>query len=323
MKYVGLQEQISSNTFKSILLLIGFPLILLASTYAAFYFLGGQEDAYGNVFHDINYINANYIHYVPYVLLGTGIWFVIAFFGHSAMISFASGSHSLERKTNMRVYNLTENLCMSVGMNMPKLQIIESSALNAFASGLTEKTYSVTLTRGIVDTLDDKELEGVIAHELMHIRNKDVRLLVISLIFVGIFSLIIQVLFRNLIYGAMFSNRRKNDKDSGGAAILVILAISAVAYFLSLMFKLALSRNREYMADAGAAQMTKNPLALASALRKISGNHDVSNVKSDDIKEMFIENSPKEETMSLLGGLGNLFSTHPPIEKRITVLEQY
>jgi heat shock protein HtpX len=121
----------------------------------------------------------------------------------------------------------------------------------------------------------------------------------------------------------MFSGgRRKNDKDSGGAAIIIILVISVVAYFLSLMFKLALSRKREYMADAGAAQMTKNPRALASALRKISGNSDVKNVKSDDVKEMFIDNPPKQESMGLMGGLGNLFSTHPPIDKRIQVLEQ-
>jgi len=323
MKYVGLQKQISSNTFKSILLLIGFPMILLLATYAGFYFLGGQKDSYGNVYHDIDVINANYIHYIPYVLIGTGIWFVIAFFGQSAMIKFASGSHTLERKTNMRVYNLTENLCIGVGMKMPQLQIIESNALNAFASGLTESNYTVTLTRGIIEALDDRELEGVIAHELMHIRNKDVRLLVISLIFVGIFSLIIQLVFRNLIYGMMFSGNRKNDKDSGGgAAVIIVLVISIVAYFLSLMFKLALSRKREFMADAGAAQMTKNPMALASALRKISGNSDVKNVKSDDVKEMFIDNPPKQESMGLMGGLGNLFSTHPPIDKRIQVLEQ-
>jgi heat shock protein HtpX len=219
------------------------------------------------------------------------------------------------------VYNLTENLCMGIGMTMPKLQIIESDSLNAFASGINQKTYTVTLTRGILNSLDDSELEGVIAHELMHIRNKDVRLLIISIIFVGIFSFLIQFAFRSILYGSMFNNR-KNGKDNGAALMIVILLVSLVAYFLGLLFKFALSRKREYMADAGAAQMTKNPLALASALRKISGNADLSEVKSEDIQEMFIENPPGSSA-GLLGDIGSFFSTHPPIEKRIQILEQF
>lgn len=318
MKYVGLQEQISRNNAKSVMLLIGFPLILLTALYIIIYSLNVNEA--GNF--DFDLTNQLFIKYLPFVLIGVGIWFAVAYFGHASMINFASNSHNLERKDNMRVYNLVENLCISVGMKMPKVQIIESGALNAFASGLNEKNYSVTLTRGIIETLDDEELEGVIAHELMHIRNKDVRLLVISLIFVGIFSLIVQVLFRGMMYGALGGNRRRNDKDSGGAAILVIMVVSVVAYFLSLMFKLALSRKREYMADSGAAQMTKNPMALASALRKISGNANIKEVKSDDLKEMFIENPPGDAA-GFMGGLGGLFSTHPPIDKRIAVLEQF
>ena len=262
-----------------------------------------------------------FIQVIPYVLIGTGIWFLIAYLGHSAMIDYASGAKSIERKENMRVYNLTENLCMSTGMKMPKLKIIESDALNAFASGLNEKNYSVTLTRGIINKLDDDELEGVIAHELMHIRNNDVRLLVISIIFVGIFSLIIQIAFRSFLYGSMTRSRRK-DKGGGGIMI-VILVVSIIAYFISLLFKFALSRKREFMADAGAAEMTRNPQALASALRKISGNSKIDDIKSDDVKEMFIENGPDETSSNFLGGLGGLFSTHPPIKERIQVLEQF
>jgi heat shock protein HtpX len=238
------------------------------------------------------------------------------------MIDFASGSKTIERKENMRVYNLTENLCMSIGMTMPKLKIIETDALNAFASGLNTKNYSVTLTRGIIDKLEDDELEGVIAHELMHIRNNDVKLLVISIIFVGIFSLIIQIAFRGLLYGSMTRGRRKDGKGAGGL-MLVILIVSIVAYLISLLFKFALSRKREYLADAGAAEMTKNPLALANALRKISGNSTVDSIKSDDIKEMFIDNSPDKTSSNLMGSIGNMFSTHPPIQERISVLEQF
>jgi heat shock protein HtpX len=263
-----------------------------------------------------------FIEAMPFVFIGTGIWFLIAYWGHSAMIDYASGSKTLERKENMRVYNLTENLCMGVGMKMPKLKIIETDALNAFASGLNEKNYSVTLTRGIINKLDDDELEGVIAHELMHIRNKDVKLLVISIIFVGIFSLIIQIAFRSLLYGSMTRSRRKDGKGGGGL-IIVILVVSLVAYLISLLFKFALSRKREFMADAGAAEMTRNPLALANALRKISGNSKVDSVKSDDVKEMFIDNGPDDNSANFLGGIGGLFATHPPIKDRISVLEQF
>ncbi len=318
--YTGLQEQITKNNRYSVLLLLSFPLLVLFGVYLVI--------AAGSFHSDGTFNNAlatsNFLQSTPYVLVIVGIWFVIAYFSHSTMINLATGSKSLERKENMRIYNLTENLCMSVGMKMPKLKIIESSSLNAFASGINEKSYTVTLTRGIIETLNDDELEGVIAHELMHIRNHDVRLLIVSIIFVGIFSFIVQLAFRSLLYNAMFSNRsrRKDGKDGGAAFMLVILVVSLVAYLLSLIFKFALSRKREYMADAGAAQMTRNPLALASALRKISGNSVVSEVKSDDIKEMFIEYKP-DTSMGVFGGISSLFSTHPPIEKRIQVLEQF
>lgn len=318
MTYVGLDKQVRSNNFKSTLLLLGFPALVLVGLFAVTYIF--SIDADGNP--QIDLALESFIQALPIVLIVVGVWFLIAFWGHSAMIDFATGSHTLLRKDNMRVYNLTENLCMSVGMKMPKLKIIESQALNAFASGLTEKNYTVTLTRGIIDHLTDEELEGVIAHELMHIRNKDVRLLVITIIFVGIFSLIVNVLFRTFLHSLFFGNRNKKDEKGGGVAILVVLLVAAIIYFLSIIFKFALSRKREYMADAGAAQMTRNPLALASALRKISGNHHVD-TNSDEVQEMFIENTPKDSSMGFMGGIGNLFSTHPPIEKRIQILEQF
>jgi len=318
-QYVGLQQQINRNNTRSVLLVIAFPALILGAFYAIVAF-GARN---GNGTFDADLASKAFISGLPMVIFAVSIWFLIAFLSHSAMINLATGAHTLERKNHMRVYNLTENLCMGVGMKMPKLQIIESDALNAFASGINEKTYTVTLTRGIIDKLNDQELEGVIAHELMHIRNRDVRLLIVSIIFVGIFSFLIQVTFRSLLYGAMSGgNRRRDGKDSGAALMVIILIVSIVAYILSLLFKFALSRKREYMADAGAAQMTRNPLALASALRKISGNAEVEAVKSEDIQEMFIENPPGSSA-GFLGEMGALFSTHPPIEKRIKVLEQF
>ena len=305
MRFIGIQEQIRKNNRKSILLLFAFPLLILGSVFAIIYFLNIDQE--GN--HSIDMTVDLFLQSIPFVLIVVAIWFLIAYFGHSKMIALATGAKTLERKNNMRVYNLVENLCMSVGMQMPKVQIIESNALNAYASGLNTKTYTITLTRGIIEKLDDDELEGVIAHELMHIRNNDVRLLVVSIIFVGIFAFAIEVAFRSFLYG-----RNRRDKDSG-KLMIVILIISMVAYFFSMIFKFSLSRSREYMADSGAAEMTRKPWALASALRKISNNHKVDEVKNDEVKQMFIENRS--------GGFMGLFTTHPPIDKRINFLEQF
>lgn len=315
-EFVGIQTQIKRNNFRSTLILIGFPLLILAAVYAVVYFLSFDE--YGNPQPEQTF--NTFLSAIPITLIVTAVWFLIAYFFNTKMISSATGAKSLTRKDNMRVYNLVENLCMSVGMPMPKVNIIESNALNAFASGIRQKDYTVTLTRGIVNTLDDDELEGVIAHELMHIRNKDVRLLVVSIIFVGIFSFVVQIAFRSFLYGGMSS--RRDNKDSG-KAMIVILLIAAVAYFISLLFKFALSRKREYMADSGAADMTRKPWALASALKKIAPNHHVDQVKSEDVQELFIENTPKDGKVGFMGGIGKLFSTHPPIEKRIQFLEQF
>ncbi len=300
------------------MLLIGFPLLILASVFAVVYFT--SFDQYGNANPDFA-IDA-FLQAIPFVTVVVLIWFIIAYFAHGKMISLATKSKPLERKENMRVYNLVENLCMSVGMPMPKVNIIESDALNAFASGLREKDATVTLTRGIIENLEDDELEGVIAHELMHIRNRDIRLLVITVVFVGIFAFVVQIAFRSFLYGNIGGGHRRKDKGGGGQLMIVILIVAFIAYLISMVFKFALSRKREYMADSGAAEMTRKPWALASALKKIAPNHHVK-VRSEEVQQMFIENTPKDTSAGLFGGLGGLFSTHPPIEKRIQFLEQF
>ena len=310
--YKGLHGQIRSNNFKSSLLLLGFPTIILFGVWLVFFILNnGVWD---------EYIQSEFIVTVPIVLGVVALWFLIAFTFHSKMIQFATKSKPLERKENMRVYNLVENLCMSQGMKVPKIFIMDTSALNAFASGMNEKTFAVTLTKGIINSLSDAELEGVIAHELAHIRNKDVRLLIVSIIFVGILGFIVQIALRSLLWGGAGTGGSRKKQD--GRLVLVILLVSALVYLLTLIFRFALSRKREYMADAGAVEMTKRPDALASALRKISGHSTVDDIKSDDVKSMFIENNPKENKGMAAVGISGIFATHPPIEKRIAFLEQ-
>ena len=301
MKYRGIRQQIALNNTKSILYLLAFPLLLLAGTYIVLWSI---------TLKDFDRANAEFISVAPLVVIGVAIWFVISYFFNTQMIQAATRSQPLQRRDNMRVYNLTENLCMSVGMTMPKLYIIETDALNAFASGINQQTYAVTLNR-----LTDEELEGVIAHELTHIRNRDVRLLIVTIVFVGIFATIADIAFRSVINSSFSSSRRKDDKGGGALIMVVVIIVAAVVYFLSILFKLALSRSREYMADAGAVEMTHNSLALASALRKISGHSTLEEVQNDEVKELFIDYKAE--------GFFALFATHPPIEKRIAVLEQY
>jgi len=210
---------------------------------------------------------------------------------------------------------------MAEGMKMPKVNIIDDDSLNAFASGINEHTYTVTLSRGIIDKLNDEELEAVIAHELSHIRNKDVRLLIISIVFVGIFSMVANVALRSVYYSS--GTRSRNDKGNGTIVIiLAALVVAAIGYFFSTLMRFAISRKREYLADAGAAEMTKNPLALASALRKISADPDIEAVTREDVAQLFIEH-PGKHAKSALSGLSGLFATHPPIKDRIKVLEQF
>lgn len=310
MQYVGLDKQIRKNNFNSILLLIAFPALLLGMTYALAFFTKEehQEDP-----------NMLFLQAMPIVLGAVGIWFLIAWAGHSAFIRMATGSKTLDRKENKRVYNLVENLTISQGMTMPKIYIIEDDSLNAFASGINNKTYSISLSRGIINKLDDEELEGVIAHELTHIRNRDVRLLIVSIIFVGIFAFLAEVAFRSLRH--MGSGKRsKNNKGSGGI-ILIAIVITAVAYFISILLRFGISRKREYLADAGASEMTKKPYALANALRKISNDPLIEAVESRDVAQLFIDN-PKPSTHKS-ASWDNMFATHPPIEKRIELLEQF
>lgn len=308
MKYVGLQSQVWRNNVNSVLLLVLFPIVL-----------------YGLVF--LFFVAANiadpelqadpvrgFIGTFPWITIGVALWFTIAYFSHTSMINSATGAKPLERKENKRVYNLVENLSMAAGMKMPKVNIIEDDSLNAFASGINNSSYTVSLSRGIIDKLDDDELEGVIAHELTHIRNRDVRLLIISIIFVGIFAFTTQALLRSLRFSG-----RGGGKKNNGAAIIIIILLAAIGWLLTSLFRFALSRRREYLADAGGAELSKKPWALASALRKVSVDSRIEAVQRKDVAQMFIENPQEKKSASLSG----MFATHPPIDKRISILESF
>ena len=319
----------------SILLLIAFPVILLAMVWVFLatinYFGNTDYNAYGEPVHWMDYdsINYSFLQAMPWIVGGVGIWFLIAYFSNASMVKAATGARTLERRENPRVYNIVENLTMACGMDMPRINVVDDPQLNAFASGIDRKSYTVTVTTGLLQLLDDEELAGVIGHELTHIRNHDTRLLITSIIFVGILStvtsMVVNMLYRSMIYGSM-SNSRDRDGKNQGLGIVAILAIAAVicfvGYFFTIITRFAISRKREYMADAGGAELCGNPLALASALRKISGDPGLQNVDRDDIAQLYIIH-PQAFAGGMMSFFSGLFSTHPDTAKRIALLEQF
>lgn len=311
----GLRTHIWNNNLRSLILLAGFPVLLILIGFAiTLVFMGMSGDGYDGGKADLtDAAIAGAFDQLPMIgIISLGIasvWFIIAWFFHQRMIDASTGARTVQRDNEKELYNLLENLCVSRGMNMPRLAIIETEAMNAYASGMRESQYTVTVTRGLMNRLDRDELEAVLAHELSHIRNADVRMMVIAIIFVGIISFAAEIAFRGLLHGGMRGGRR-----GGGVLILAAFAMIGVAYVLAILIRFSLSRRREYMADAGAVELTKNPDAMISALQKISGQAEIEKAPSE-VRELFIEN-PK-------AGFMGVFATHPPIEKRIDMLVEH
>ncbi len=310
----GLKTHIWNNNMASIVLLAMFPVLIGLLTYAFLVIWAGMEGY--DVPQGLAYAAAQLPMIAPFAALAAAAWFGVAWVGNQAMINASVGSHSLSRSDAPELYNMVENLCIARGMPMPKLRIIETEAMNAFASGLSEKSACMTFTRGLLNRLNAEEVEAVAAHELTHIRNKDVRLLVIAVIFVGIISFAAQLVARSMFYGGMHraGRSRRGGGGNAGALILIAMAILALAYVLAILIRFAMSRKREYLADAGSVELTKNPDAMISALQKISGQEPVEEGAAE-VREMFIYNRST--------GFAGMFTTHPPIEKRIAALVEF
>src|SRR5215213_4927744 len=261
----------------------------------------------------------------PIATVATAAWIVIAYFFNQSLIDAVTGSQEVTRKEQTRLYNILENLCISRGITMPKLKVTDDSALNAFASGLNARQYSITVTSGLLDHLDDKEVEAVLGHELTHIRNGDVRMLVIAVIIAGVVGFFAELLFRMFFQGSWRwgssgsssrSSSSSSDRGKGGAGLAIVIAIVLVvaAWLLSTAIRFALSRRREYLADAGAVELTKNPDAMIMALRKIESRGELEGATSA-VMEMCVDN-PRE-------GIEDLFATHPPVDKRVNALVRF
>lgn len=306
----GLYTHIRNNRLRSRMLLVGlFFLAYLASfggILAATGFMGLPRgvDPFGHALD-------TFIGAIPFITAGVALWIFIGYKANVAMIGAVTGASGLERGAAPKLYELLENLCISRGLTMPKLMIIEDQALNAFASGVNDKQFTVTVTRGLLDHLDDAEIEAVLAHELTHIRNGDVKLMVVAVVIAGVLSFLSEIAFRSVRFSGSSSRGSSSDNKGAGAAVLVGLLIMAIAGVLAAVIRFSLSRSREYLADAGAVELTKNPDAMISALLKISGRADIAGVPSG-VMDMCIENDPDD--------MSDLFSTHPSISKRVQAL---
>lgn len=314
MTAVGLQTHIWANNTRSILLLAAFPVLMIMIIYGiqlvlmGFGFLPGT----GRGLADDMALAASWLGgTIPLAFVVAGVWFAISYFGSQAMIDMMTGARKVERKSEPDLYNLLENLAISRGLRTPTLRVIDDDSLNAYATGLHEGQYSVTVTRGLLKTLNRDEVEAVLAHELTHVINRDVRTMVIASIFAGIISVIAEMVFRGLLY----SRGGRRDNKNAMPLILIGLAFAVVGFALALVIRMMLSRTREYVADAGAVELTKNPDAMISALRKVEGRSSLKG--PDELQQLFLDNQPNGV------GLEGLFASHPPIQKRVDALVKF
>lgn len=244
------------------------------------------------------------------VALGAIIYTLFSYYAADKVALSISKAKPITKQDNPRLWNTVENLCITTGMPMPKVYIMNDPAPNAFATGRDPKHASVAATTGLLDMMTDSELEGVMAHELGHVANYDIRVTTIVFGLFSVISLIADLFMRSLWWGG------GRDDNNNGLAVLLGLVMSLVAVFVASMMRMAVSRQREYLADATGVQTTRYPDGLASALQKIGNYKHPTRSGNTATAHMFFEN-PLKKTDSHEGGIAHLFSTHPPIKKRI------
>jgi heat shock protein HtpX len=322
MAAYGLYTHIQSNKRRSIALLIGLFILVYVMVFAGALLAEALSTYSSYDAPPLDYLLRaavfDFVKALPYATIGTIVWIAIAYRFHQSMIDAVTGAQPVTRREAPRLYNLLENLCISRGITTPTLRIADDDALNAFATGLNEKQYSITVTRGLIDALNDKELEAVLGHELTHIRNGDVRMLVIAVVIAGVISffgeLVFRIFFQNVMWGGGRRSSSDDRKGGAGLAIIIAIAIIAVVWILSIVIRFALSRQREFLADSGSVELTKDPDAMISALRKIEGRGEIPGANSA-VMEMCIDN-PRE-------GFSNIFDTHPSVEARVEALVKF
>lgn len=244
----------------------------------------------------------------PYVLVGALLYALLSYYSSSKMALALNGAHEIQKRDNPRLFRIVENLSITEGLPTPKVYIIDDPAPNAFATGRNPRSASVCATTGLLDMMDDPELQGVMAHELGHVKNYDIRVSMIAFALVAVVSILADIMLRI----SWFS-----DSDDNNGIFFVIGIIAALlAPLIAVMIQLAVSRKREYLADATGALTTRYPEGLANALEKIKKSGSVMKKQNTSTAHLFFSNPLKAK------GLSSLFSTHPPIDDRIKQLRE-
>lgn len=284
-------SQIAANKRKSVFIMILFMLLV-----SGLGWLFGQFTGHPAI--------------TPFVLIGAAIYALIMYFSGSSLALAVNGARPITQHENQRLYRIVENLSITDGLPTPDIYIISDPAPNAFATGRDYKHSSVTVTSGLLEIMDDKELEGVIAHELGHVKNYDIRVAMIAFGLVAVVSIIADIMLRMTWFN--------DDSDNNNNQVFFILGIAAaiLAPIIASLIQIAVSRQREYLADATGALTTRYPEGLASALEKIKDSGSTLKKQNASTAHFFFANPLKGHSVA------NLFSTHPPIDQRIARLRE-
>jgi heat shock protein HtpX len=305
-------DRIDANKRMTLLIMFGFVL-LTAGVFASIgvilaYYAGVQDSDLLEVAIRIG---------IAAFIIALGVGIMMYFFAPSAVLAI-SGAHEVTKEEEPELYRVVENLSIGSGLPMPRVWVIEDDAPNAFATGRNPEQAHVAATRGLLNKLEKRELEAVMAHEMSHVGNLDIRLMTIVAVVVGIVALIADVMLRFTWFGA---GGRRSNRDKGAGGLGVILLVIAIVFLLvspivAGIMRLALSRQREYLADASGALLCRNPDALADALEKIAADPDPLEVANKATAHLYIA-EPLQGHESFLN---SLFSTHPPVEERVRIL---
>ncbi len=295
---MNIYSAISANIWKSYLIL--FLFIVFAGTVA---YVIGQATDYGPSLGVV-------------IFIVSIIYSWVSYFYSDKMVLATSGAKELKKHDHPALFHLVENLAIGDGMPMPKVYIIDDPSPNAFATGRDPKHAAVAVTTGILERLNKTELEGVLAHELSHVKNYDTRLLAITAVLVGFIALITDLFMRQLFWGGL--NRSNDNSRAQGIFFIIAIILAVLAPIVASLIQLAVSRKREFLADASGALLTRYPEGLARALEKISSDPKPLRTATNATAHLFIVNPFKGKGFS--GWLSGLFSTHPPMEERVKIL---
>ena len=321
MPKITTYDFIDANRRKTIWLMVLFPLSLAILVYIVLLIFEGFGAPASREVSPIDAANRIALVVLPLVSLAAIIWILISYFYGQNFILRMANAKEITNQTpeEKEILRLVENIAITAGLPMPKVYAINDNSLNAFATGRDPQHSYVVLTKGIINKLSKSELEGVIAHEMAHIGNRDIRLMLIMVVCISVATIAAQILLRI----GLTRGRGKNNSKAQILFLALGIAFYLYGYMIAPLIKLAVSRTREFQADATAALITRNPEGLANALRKISGNPVVENLKDKETMAAMCIASPlsEEKKSSFFSKLSGLYATHPPITERIKALE--